>query len=83
MFLKNPKTVETPLTPFLLTVSKVFEPGTLKRTFLVLRGILYITRSKKIYLGGTPGSPLPPPRPSGNSNSLPFPMTRFLDEKLL
>jgi len=34
-------------------------------------------------LGGTPGSPLPPPRPSGNSSSLPFPMIRFLDEKLL
>jgi len=48
MFLKNPKTVETPLTPFLPTVSKVFEPGTLKRTLFVFRGILYITRSKKI-----------------------------------
>ena len=37
----------------------------------------------KVEVGGTPGSPLPPPCPSGNSNSLPFPMKRFLDEKLL
>jgi len=34
-------------------------------------------------LGGTPGSPLPPPAPSGNSNSLPFSVIGFPDENLL
>jgi len=37
-------------------------------------------------LGGTPGprcDPLPPPRPSGDSNSLPFPIIRLFGEKLL
>ena len=42
--------------------------------------ILRVSPSRELRLGGTGGSPLPPPLPSEDSNSLPFFIIIFLYE---